>query len=74
MQRINACKSGMQRINAYQHARDQILAGEQTVEVLFPVGGIAPLSVVGLGTLPEPPQFEQNRLPMNSFACVINAT
>lgn len=28
------------------------------LEMLFPFGGIAPLSVVGLSTLPEPPQLE----------------
>ena len=43
---------------AYQHARDQVLAGKQSVEMLFPFGGIAPLSVIGLSELPEPRQRE----------------
>ena len=43
---------------AYQRARDQVVAGISPVEMLFPFGGIAPLSVVGLSELPEPVQRE----------------
>ena len=45
---------------AYQHARAQVVAGKRKVEMLFPFGGIAPLSVIGLSELPEPsqPQLE----------------
>ena len=41
--------------NVYQHARAQVLAGLSPVEMVFPFGGIAPLSVIGLS---EPPQRE----------------
>ena len=43
---------------AYQRARDQVVAGISPVEMLFPFGGIAPLSVIGLSELPEPVQRE----------------
>ena len=43
---------------AYQRARDQVVAGVSPVEMLFPFGGVAPLSVVGLSELPEPCQRE----------------
>ena len=43
---------------AYQYARDQVVAGISPVEMLFPFGGIAPLSVIGLSELPEPVQRE----------------
>ena len=43
---------------AYQHARDQVVAGISPVEMLFPFGGIAPLSVIGLSELPDPVQRE----------------
>ena len=33
---------------AYQHARDQVLRGLKVIEMLFPSGGIVPLSVAGL--------------------------
>ena len=42
----------------YQRARDQVVAGISPVEMLFPFGGIAPLSVVGLSELPESVQRE----------------
>ena len=46
--------------DAYQHARAQVIAGKRKVEMLFPFGGIAPLSLIGLSELPEPsqPQLE----------------
>ena len=43
---------------AYQHARDQVVAGISPVEILFPFGGIAALSEIGLSELPEPVQRE----------------
>jgi hypothetical protein len=35
-----------------------VVAGISPVEMLFPFGGIAPLSVIGLSELPEPVQRE----------------
>ena len=43
---------------AYQRARDQVIAGICPVEMLFPFGGIAPLSVIGLSERPESVQRE----------------
>lgn len=40
---------------AYQQARDQVLEGLTMIEMVFPSGGIAPLS---LGALSSPPQLE----------------
>ena len=40
---------------AYQHARDQVLEGLTLIEMVFPSGGIPPLS---LGALSTPPQLE----------------
>ena len=44
--------------NAYQHAQQQVIAGKQKIEMVFPFGGVTPLSMIGLSELPKPCQRE----------------
>ena len=44
--------------SAFQHARAQVVASVSPVEMVFLLGGIPPLSVVGLSELPESVQRE----------------